>query len=219
MAFVLAFRGSALFGCRSEIFHLLEEVGHREAGDRGVFGAAFTVRIVAEGEARTSGRRPCATMSGIFGWSPGNQSAGPKPSRICVRVNSRSLPARRFGVVSGGACAPRPPPPAGAAGAPGCGNPYAHAGGPSAANEASEALTVNTDASAKIRIPDRLVIGPYNTLMKTAFALSAALLAQTLLAAETIPAAQAKEHVGQTGQFAATWPTPVISTPAGSRHS
>src|SRR5580658_6502005 len=94
-------------------------------------------------------------MSGMGGWSAGNQSAGPKPSRICARVNSKLLPARRFGLVSGAACAPRPPAPAGAAGAPGCGKPYAQAGGPSAAKET---LTANADASVIIRIPDELFI-------------------------------------------------------------
>ena len=35
-----------------------------------------------------SGLRPCATISGIAGCSPGNQSAGPNPSFTWVRVNS-----------------------------------------------------------------------------------------------------------------------------------
>src|ERR1017187_4402354 len=94
-------------------------------------------------------------MSGILGWSPGNQSAGPKPSRICARVNSRSLPVRCFGLVSGAACAPRPPPRAGPDVAPGSGKPYAQAGGPSAAKAR---LTVNTDRRAMIRIPCWLLI-------------------------------------------------------------
>ena len=39
--------------------------------------------------------------SGIGGWSPGNQSAGPKPSAICCRVKPRVLLDRGIGWRSG----------------------------------------------------------------------------------------------------------------------
>src|SRR2546422_6399802 len=44
---------------------------------------------------------PCATMSGIGGWSPGYQSAGPAPSRICAAVNDELLPGSLCIVGSG----------------------------------------------------------------------------------------------------------------------
>jgi hypothetical protein len=41
--------------------------------------------------------------------------------------------------------------------------------------------------------------GAYNALMKITIAVSLGLVAQTLLAADTIPSAKAKDHVGQEG--------------------
>src|SRR5262245_5700746 len=76
-------------------------------------------------------RRPWATMSGIVGWSSGNQSAGPKPSRTCASVKDLLLPGSLCSVGSGGAGAGAGA--GAAAGAPGGGGgvakPYAHGGG------------------------------------------------------------------------------------------
>src|SRR5262245_14320595 len=70
-------------------------------------------------------------MSGIAGWSCGNQSAGPKPSEICCRVKVNVLPGSCFIDVSaaGGAGA-------GAPAGRGAGMAYAHAGGSLAARSA-----------------------------------------------------------------------------------
>src|SRR5262245_2834846 len=78
--------------------------------------------------ARASGRFPCATTSGIVGWSPGYQSAGPKPSAICWRVNVSVVPGSDFGDVSGGAGVGAAAPCGG-----GFGIAYAQAGGSPAA--------------------------------------------------------------------------------------
>src|ERR1700730_8479673 len=77
------------------------------------------------------GLRPCATMLGIGGWSPGYQAAGPKSSRICAWVKARLLPERCISVGSSGDGAA-----AGSGVAPGPGGavkPYAHDGGALAA--------------------------------------------------------------------------------------
>src|SRR6185503_13375394 len=69
--------------------------------------------------------RPCATISGIGGWSLGYQSAGPNGSLICDRRNVLSVPGSLYIVLSSEA--------GGAAGVPGGGGvdiPYAHAGCP-----------------------------------------------------------------------------------------
>src|SRR2546422_5895785 len=73
---------------------------------------------------------PCATMSGIGGWSPGYQSAGPAPSRICAAVNDELLPGSLCIVGSGAGGVAGAAGAAGAAVAPGGGaKPYAHGGG------------------------------------------------------------------------------------------
>ena len=48
------------------------------------------------------GLRPNATMRGMAGWSPGNQSAGPKGFCACASVNFKLLPGNCLRVVSGG---------------------------------------------------------------------------------------------------------------------
>ena len=63
------------------------------------------------------------TISGIAGWSSGNQSAGPLRSAICAIVNARVVPGTCFTSLSSGG--------AGGRGAPGGGGgviAYAHAG-------------------------------------------------------------------------------------------
>src|SRR2546422_11388287 len=73
---------------------------------------------------------PCATMSGIGGWSPGYQSAGPAPSRICAAVNDELLPASLCIVGSGAGGVAGAAGAVGAAVAPGGGaKPDAHGGG------------------------------------------------------------------------------------------
>src|SRR5712691_10469698 len=86
-------------------------------------------------------------MSGIVGWSPGNQSAGPKPSAICCRVKLSVLPGICLTDVSGAAV--------GAPGGVATGMAYAHSGGsPSARSTAVAArdATTTTTKACNLRI-------------------------------------------------------------------
>ena len=49
---------------------------------------------------------PWATMSGIGGWSFGNQSAGPKRALIWATVNDNGLPSSVRGVFAGSTGSP-----------------------------------------------------------------------------------------------------------------
>src|SRR2546430_3181963 len=85
-------------------------------------------------------------MSGMVGWSPGNQSAGPKPSEICCRVKLSVLPGTCLVDVSAGG--------AGGAGAPAgraTGIAYAHAGGSPAAWSTPVAMTAATPRTTRTR--------------------------------------------------------------------
>src|SRR6185295_11543638 len=101
--------------------------------------------------ARASGRLPCATMSGIAGWSPGNQSAGPKPSEICWRVKLSVLPGSVFIDVSGGGGVG-----AGAPAGRAAGIAYAQAGGSLAARST---LVITSGATTSTRHVTILRIG------------------------------------------------------------
>ena len=52
---------------------------------------------------------------------------------------------------------------------------------------------------AVIRISRKASLAIYNALMKSILALSVVFIAQSLLAADTLPAARAKDHVGENG--------------------
>ncbi len=148
MTFVLAFRGSALLRTplrKSFICWMKYETGRPET-------PAFSCRPFPFGmwqsaHARASGRLPCATMSGIAGWSPGNQSAGPKPSEICCRVKLSVLPGSCLIEVSGaGGAAP---------GVGGSGMAYAHAGGSPTARStevATRGATTSATSGMNLRI-------------------------------------------------------------------
>src|SRR5213596_1316214 len=122
-------------------------------------------------------------MSGIGGWSPGNQSAGAKPLAICDCGKLSVLPGTCFIVMSGAAGV------AGAAGAgaaaPGAGAPagiaYAHAGGPPAARSAPVAKRVaaaSTTRQLNLRINVSFILtnsqsytpAPYRRIDPTRFA-------------------------------------------------
>ena len=61
-----------------EVGHLLHDVAHRRPGNRRVFRFPWPFGKWQSPHARMpSFCRPRATMSGIFGWSPGYQSTGP----------------------------------------------------------------------------------------------------------------------------------------------
>src|SRR5580765_652933 len=104
-------------------------------------------------------------MSGMVGWSPGYQSAGPNASRICVIVKAPELPGRRFSAPSSGAGAAAGGPPARAPGAgagggvagAGPAKPYAQGGGASAADNRTPAVTM---ASPTITTPVIILMAP-----------------------------------------------------------
>ena len=119
------FRIGALAGAAAIVVHLLDEVRDR-ATRRPVRFRRGPSRSDS-GTAHTRGRwRPCVRAPrsrASAGDRPGYQSAGPKPSRICVSVNLPVLPSSVFGEPSSFAGG------TGAGGVePGSGYPYAHRG-------------------------------------------------------------------------------------------
>src|SRR2546430_8158290 len=90
---------------------------------------------------------PCATMSGIGGWSPGYQSAGPAPSRICAAVNDELLPGSLCIVGSGAGGVAGAAGAAGAAVAPGGG---AEAYPPGGGTRVGSRLAGRTPAAVKV---------------------------------------------------------------------